>query len=207
MEPFIGMISIFGFNFAPRGWSFCQGQLLSISQNTALFSLIGTTYGGDGRTTFALPNFNGRTAVGQGQAPGTSIHWTLGTMIGTDQHTMSLAEMPTHSHAAAFTSDGSSSVSVTLQASTGDGTSETPSAGSFLAKSVPGASPADAPEKIYSTTLDNPVALGGLTVSGSTGGGTVSVANAGNSNPFTLVQPSLGINYSIALTGIFPSRN
>jgi microcystin-dependent protein len=83
MEPFLGQIQAFGFNFAPRGWAQCQGQLLAINTNTALFSLLGTTYGGNGQTTFALPDFRGRTMVGQGQGPGLSAY-TIGQVGGTE---------------------------------------------------------------------------------------------------------------------------
>jgi len=97
MEPFIGQIQAFGFNFAPRGWAMCEGQLLPISQNTALFSLLGTTFGGDGRTTFALPDLRGRSIVGIGNGPGLStISW--GERGGAENHTLSVAQMPSHTH-------------------------------------------------------------------------------------------------------------
>ncbi len=98
-EPFIGEIKIVGFNFAPRGYALCDGQLLPISQNTALFSLLGTTYGGDGRTTFGLPDLRGRAAVHQGQGPGLSLR-TIGERSGTESVTLSVAQIPNHSHAA-----------------------------------------------------------------------------------------------------------
>jgi microcystin-dependent protein len=96
-EPFIGEIRAFGFNFAPRGWANCSGQLLPISQNTALFSLLGTTYGGDGRTTFALPDLRGRVAVNQGQGPGLR-NYTIGEMSGEEAHTLTINEAPAHTH-------------------------------------------------------------------------------------------------------------
>lgn len=97
MEPFIGQIQAFGFNFAPRGWAMCEGQLLPISQNTALFSLLGTTFGGDGRTTFGLPDLRGRSIVGMGNGPGLSnISW--GERGGSENHTLSTAQMPNHNH-------------------------------------------------------------------------------------------------------------
>jgi len=97
-EPFIGEIRAFGFNFAPRGWATCSGQILSISQNTALFALLGTTYGGNGQTTFALPDLRGRVAVGMGQGPGLSSK-TLGEVSGQEAHTLTANEMPAHTHA------------------------------------------------------------------------------------------------------------
>jgi microcystin-dependent protein len=97
MEPFIGMIVQFAGNFAPRGWSFCEGQLLSISQNTALFSILGTTYGGDGVTTFALPDLRGRVCIQPGQGPGRS-NYTLGETGGAESVTLLIANMPAHNH-------------------------------------------------------------------------------------------------------------
>jgi len=96
--PFLGQITMFGGNFAPRGWAFCDGQLLSIAQNTALFSLLGTTYGGDGRTTFGLPDLRGRLPVHAGQGPGLS-NIPIGAKAGTEQVTLSATQIPSHTHA------------------------------------------------------------------------------------------------------------
>jgi len=96
-EPFIGEIKIFSYNFAPRGWAFCCGQLLPISQNTALFSILGTTYGGDGRTTFGLPNLKDRAPMHPGNGPGLTSR-RLGQLGGVDNVTLSLAQMPSHTH-------------------------------------------------------------------------------------------------------------
>jgi microcystin-dependent protein len=96
-EPFIGMIILVGFNFAPRGWAVCNGQLLPISQNTALFSLLGTTYGGNGQTTFALPDLRGRVPNGMGQGPGLS-NYTIGQVGGVEGVTLTVNQMPAHTH-------------------------------------------------------------------------------------------------------------
>jgi microcystin-dependent protein len=96
-DPFIAQIVMFGGNFAPRGWAFCDGQLLAISSNTALFSLLGTTYGGDGRTTFALPDLRGRFAMHPGNGPGLSSR-RLGDKSGAETHTITTNQMPSHSH-------------------------------------------------------------------------------------------------------------
>jgi len=96
-QPFLAEVTIFGFNFPPKGWAFCQGQLLPISQNTALFSLLGTTYGGDGKSTFALPNLQDQTAVSFGQGPGLSLY-DLGEQVGVPNVTLLSSEMPSHSH-------------------------------------------------------------------------------------------------------------
>jgi microcystin-dependent protein len=96
-EPFLGEIRMFGFNFAPTGWAMCNGQVLSISQNTALFSLLGTTYGGDGVTTFGLPNLQSRVPLHAGQGPGLS-NYGLGEFLGAETVTLAQSQMPAHNH-------------------------------------------------------------------------------------------------------------
>ena len=109
-EPFIGEVKLFGFNFAPKGYSTCQGQILSIAQNTALFSLLGTTYGGNGTTTFALPDMRGRVLVHNGQAPGGPTTYTMGQTGGTESVTLTITEMPAHNHTvSAVTAEGNQS--------------------------------------------------------------------------------------------------
>ena len=97
LEPFLGMIALFGFNFAPKDWALCNGQLMSISQNSALFALLGTMYGGDGVTTFALPNLQGRVPLGMGNGPGLTPR-TQGEMSGTENVTLLSTQMPQHNH-------------------------------------------------------------------------------------------------------------
>jgi microcystin-dependent protein len=120
MDPFVAEIRMFPFNFAPKGWAFCDGQLLPLSQNTALFSLLGTTYGGDGKSNFALPNLQGSAPMHPGQGPGLSLH-DLGEASGSDTVTLLQSEIPSHSHG--------------LQASAGDGTDPTPQ-GAYLATGI-----------------------------------------------------------------------
>src|SRR5262245_9145276 len=98
MEPFLGMIVLFPYNFAPRGWAFCQGQILPIAQNTALFSLLGTTYGGNGQTTFGLPDLRGRVPISSGQGPGLQ-NYDLGQVGGSETKTLTASQMPQHNHA------------------------------------------------------------------------------------------------------------
>ncbi len=98
MDPFVAEIRIFGFNFAPKGWAFCNGKLMAISQNTALFSLLGTTYGGDGKSTFALPDLQGRSPMFYGQGPGLSYR-DIGETAGEETVTLLQTEIPAHSHA------------------------------------------------------------------------------------------------------------
>ena len=118
-EPFLGMISMFGFPFSPRGWAFCNGQLLSISQNSALFALLGTTYGGDGITTFALPNLQSRVPLHFGQGAGLSSY-ALGEQTGVENVTLTQSQMPAHNHLS------------TTPATAADGNSIDPAAGAVL---------------------------------------------------------------------------
>ena len=172
MEPFLGQIILFAGNFAPRGWAFCQGQLLPIAQNTALFSLLGTTYGGNGSSTFGLPDLRGRVPVGFGQGPGL-INVQLGEAAGQSATTLQTTNLPAHTH--------------TLSAVSETGNAGSP-ANAFLA-----ATGAIDPEYRTSGT---PVAMAAGAV------GTV-----GGSQPFSNMPPYLGMNYIIALQGIFPSRD
>ena len=112
MDPFIGEIKIVPYNFAPRGWAFCNGQILSIAQNSALFSLLGTTFGGDGMTTFALPNLQSRVAIHAGQGPGLS-QYQLGQQGGTETRTLSTQNMPQHNHGLAALSTGGNTAAPT----------------------------------------------------------------------------------------------
>jgi len=137
MDPFIGQIQAFGFNFAPRGWAVCNGQLLPISQNQALFSLLGTTYGGNGTTNFALPNLQGRSIVHSGQGPGLS-DIQLGQMWGSETVTLLPTNMPAHNHpvsVAVNTASGEESASTNYIASHALAFSEAP-AGSAVLKGV-----------------------------------------------------------------------
>lgn len=134
MEPFIGQIQAFGFNFAPRGWAQCNGQLLAISQYQSLFSLLGTTYGGDGRTTFALPDLRSRSIVGVGQGPGQD-NIKIGQSGGAYSHTLTDAQIPSHAHGvkvAVNTEAGEESSPKSIIASSANGFSEDATANSFL---------------------------------------------------------------------------
>jgi microcystin-dependent protein len=131
-EPFLAEIRIFAGNFAPRGWAFCNGQLLPIAQNTALFSLIGTTYGGDGRATTGLPNLQGRAPMHPGRGPGLTAR-RLGEKGGAETVTITEAQMPNHTH--------------TLQASGRPATQDDPSEAQYLAP-VTGATPYNAPNNL-----------------------------------------------------------
>jgi len=134
MTPFLGQIQAFGFNFAPRGWAQCNGQLLPISQYNALFSLLGTIYGGDGRTTFALPDFRGRSEVGMGNGPGLS-DIRQGQKGGQESATLAVANLPSHNHSVAIavnTAAGSEATPTGDLASIPNGYAEDPTSGAHL---------------------------------------------------------------------------
>jgi microcystin-dependent protein len=196
MESFIALITMFGGNFAPRGWAFCQGQILSIAQNTALFSLLGTTFGGNGQTTFALPDLRGRVPVGTGQGPGLSPV-NLGEMAGNPTTTLLITNMPAHNHTA-----DASTLQVTPSASTAAATTHIPGS-TLVPAQLPtiGGGPSATTIKGYAPK-DNTASLASGTVSGN-----VTIGIAGGSQPFSIMQPYLGISYIIAIEGIYPSRN
>lgn len=185
------MILLWPCNFNPRGWAFCQGQLLSISQNTALFSLLGTTYGGNGQTTFALPDFRGRVPVGAGQGPGTS-NYILGQVGGSETTTLTINEMPAHTHAV--------TVTLTVKASNVKATDSAPTSSVNTL-----AAPYDTLNAGAIAGYNNQSPNMALNIGG--GSATGNTAAAGGSQPITIMQSYLGMNYIIALEGIFPSRD
>ena len=201
-SPFLGQIQAFGFNFAPRGWALCQGQLMSISQNTALFSLLGTTYGGDGTTTFALPDLRGRVAVGQGQGPGLT-NVVMGEQAGATQITLTTAQMPAHTHiATAAPHTHTSTATSTLFGEALIGTFGGP-AGKLLAASAANQYILPDPQQNVAFAAD------AITTTVVIDAATVAVTNgaAGSSLPVGIQTPYLGVNMSIATQGLFPSRN
>jgi microcystin-dependent protein len=182
-EPYLGEIRMFGFNFAPQGWAMCNGQLLPINQNTALFSLLGTSYGGNGSTTFALPDLRGRVAIQQGSGVGLTPY-VIGEVGGSENVTLTAQQMPGHNHM--VNCDGSATN--TGGSVFGVGAGGTPS------NNIPGlaTSPSHA---VYSNHPPNATM------------NPVMIAAAGGSQPHTNIQPFLALNFCIALEGIFPSRN
>lgn len=170
-------ILIFAGNFAPRSWMFCDGSILPISQYDALFALIGTTYGGDGQTTFALPDLRGRTPVGTGTGPGLS-NVVLGQSAGSEQVTMTQAQLPAHQH--------TMTARVATSSANADGSKN------------PALPLANTSMKIYAPNDPS--------VNTFLGGASVTLQNAGSNAPISVVQPYLTINYVICVEGIFPSR-
>jgi microcystin-dependent protein len=190
-DPFIGEIRMVGFNFCPRGWAPAAGQLLPINQNQALFALLGTTYGGDGRTTFALPDLRGRVPVADGAGAGLA-NVALGETGGREETRLTANELPAHSHDA--------STAVTLRARNGAADSARPG-GRLLARSrtIASGSERDRPRVYGSGAADVAMAAAAVTAEttiGATGGGLA----------FSVRDPFLGVRFCIALAGIFPSR-
>jgi len=184
-EPFIAQITMFGGNFAPRNWAFCNGQLLAISQNQALFALLGTTYGGDGRTSFGLPDLRGRVAIHPGTGPGLSTY-KLGQKGGVETVTLTTAQMPSHTHTI--------TAIATAKGTDVAGDSETPAA-SFHAK------------KNRTDQYNSTAAAPNVDMKADSVAVTATAADTGDNGAHTNIQPFLGINHIIALEGIFPSRN
>jgi microcystin-dependent protein len=171
MDPYLGEIRIFAGNFAPNGWALCNGDLLSIVQNPALFSILGTHYGGDARTTFALPNFKGKAPLNQGEGPGLSRR-EIGDKGGAPSITLTQQEIPSHTH-----EPNSQSTAGVAQPT-----------GAIWAKTT-----GLRGQQIYGPNPDTPMSPTAIQV-------------AGNSQSHNNMQPYLGLNYIIALNGVFPSR-
>ena len=176
-NPFIGEIIMFGGNFAPRGWALCDGQLLPISSNSALFSILGTMYGGDGRTTFALPDCRGRVAIHPGTGPGLSPY-QQGKGSGHETVTLTQNQMPSHTH--------------TMNVDNNTGNAKTASGHIPASYGTPGPPVASGP---WSSASANATAKSGT------------LANTGGGQSFSIVQPWVGVQFIIALQGTYPSRS
>lgn len=183
---FIGEIRLFGGNFTPRNWANCEGQLLPIANNTALFSILGTTYGGDGRTTFALPDLRSRTVIGEGRGPGLPDN-RLGQAMGTPTNTLTVQQMASHSHSA--------SVSGTVKIPTDENSATT--------TSPTDAYPSITNEDFYAKASSPGTSMGSVNLNGVT----ANIDNTGNNQPVNNHMPSLGLRYIIALYGLYPSRS
>jgi microcystin-dependent protein len=204
-DPYLGGMCAFGGNFAIRGWATTEGQLLSISSNTALFSILGTTYGGDGRTSFGLPDLRGRSAIGIGRGAGLA-DYRLGQRGGAETQTLNLLNLPVHNHGA--------TTSVVNTVDTSDSTIVLRALAARAGTNDPtGAVLADSPnrENIYNTgapnvdmssdAIDHSIVVGVDSVA------TTTVGNAGSSQAFNIRGPYLAVTWLIALQGVFPSRS
>lgn len=177
-EPFLGEIRMFGGNFAPKSWALCNGQLLSIQQNSALFSLMGTTYGGNGIQNFQLPNLQSRLPIGQGNGPGLTPR-VIGELGGEESVTITTATMPQHNHIFM----GSTAASTATQIGASVLPAKSPSNGGFYALNTGSPAPT----------------IGVLNAA--------SVGNSGGSQGHSNIMPYMCITFIIALAGVFPSRN
>lgn len=183
-EPFLGQIEIFGFGFAPKYWAICAGQTLAISQNSALFALLGTTYGGDGQRTFGLPDLRGRLPVGT-TPPQVQQQWTIGQTGGEETHTPQAAEFPGHTHTLMASANTTTTTNTDVAA---------PNVGLGVTTGVD-AGGTSFPMPIYVSDA-NPNVTAHKNAIGITGG-----------QPHENRMPYLALNFCIALNGIFPSRN
>jgi microcystin-dependent protein len=184
-DAFLGEVKLFAGNFAPRGWAFCDGQQIAISQNTALFALLGSTYGGDGRTTFALPDLRGRVVVGPRRGTGLS-NFIAGQQGGSQTNTLNTSQLPSHSHTA----------SGVIRASSAKATTKDPT-GNYFASAIQ-VSGRDINEvSSYAPTKNVDMNADAINVT---------VGTTGSGVEFNNLQPFLAINYIICLNGIFPSR-
>jgi microcystin-dependent protein len=177
MNPFLGQILMVAFNFAPTGWALCNGQLLPIAQNTALFALLGTTFGGNGTTTFALPNLQGRIPIHQGNSAGTS-NYTMGESAGAEKVALVINNLPSHNH--------------TANCSTALGPIADPVKSFWSQANTGGATPVATPS--YAATANSEMAP-------------AAIGNTGSNLPVSVMQPFLCVNFIIALEGVFPSRS
>lgn len=181
MEGTIGEIRLFAGNFAPKNWAFCNGQIIAIASNTALFSILGNMYGGNGTTNFALPNLASRTAIGAGQGQGLP-DYPLALAVGSETVTLQVANLPSHTH------------TVSCNNTAGSGTLNSPG-GAFPATGPVNRSTGAAINTRYSATTN-----------GATMAPTM-ISSSGNTFPVSVLQPFLGLNYIICMYGVFPARN
>lgn len=223
--PYIGAVCTVGFNYCPRGYTEAKGQILSINQYQALFSLYGTTYGGDGITTFGIPDFRGRSPVGIGQNPHTGTTVMLGQKRGTETVTLTVDQMPSHTHEAIFEattdpvtvnipgSTGDLAITTTFSASTANGASTSPSTANNTLSKVAGP-----PSSPYGPGGGTNVPLAGVTTSvtgtpaipartaqiDTVTGGKVSVGDTGGGLPQPNIPPQAAIKFCVAITGAYP---
>jgi microcystin-dependent protein len=180
MEGVLAVVTMVAYDFSPKGWAYCNGQILPIAQNQALFSLLGTTYGGNGINTFALPNLMGRTPVGTGQGAGLS-NYTLGEMTGTETTTLTINNLPPHVH----------NGSVTVTPRGGNSADDTNATSNWPGQAMNAYAPTPTP----ATFMQGPNVI------------STTIGAAGGGQPFEILTPYLTLNYVICISGLFPSRN
>ena len=204
-EVFIGEIRWVPYDFAPRGWAECNGQLLSIAQNQALFALLGTTYGGNGQTTFALPDMRGRVPLHVGLGPGLTDR-RIGEKGGAESHALTIAELPAHSHDVSGHAHSIPALALDLKASSSAATSAS-AAGNVLATVASQGNQKVGAPRIYAPgTADVAMGPSGTTIPSTTDSAGGVTATAGGDAAHPIVPPFLGVRCIISLFGIFPQR-
>jgi microcystin-dependent protein len=205
MEGTIAEIRLFAGSFSPKNWNYCAGQVLNIRSNTALFSLLGVTYGGDGSTTFMLPDLRGRVAIGAGQGPGLTMR-TLGQMGGSPSASLTVAEMPAHTHAvgAGGTTRLSGAVNVAMAVNNSTGPL-TAASGNFLGVEQSG-------NFVYETSPSGSDTLNANAMSVTSSAlnvnlSSLQIGTVGQGLPYNTMQPYMGMPYIICCYGVFPSRS
>jgi microcystin-dependent protein len=181
MEGVIGYVTMFAGNFAPKSWAFCNGQTINIASNTALYSILGTTYGGNGTTTFQLPNTQGRAVVGTGTGPGLSTY-DSGQAAGTNSVTITNAQMPAHVHPVIVTIQNQANESAEADTTAANGNVYTRDSNITPYDSNPG-------------------------FNGAVFQAQITMTNSGSNLPMTIERPMIGMNYIICQYGVFPARN
>lgn len=211
-EEYLGIVKLFAGSFAPRGWMFCWGQLLPVQQYTALFSLLGTSFGGDGRVNFGLPDLRGRVPIGAGHSASSGVTYVAGKVGGAENVQLGLLQLPAHTHTATFTPTGGGggqpiAATVTVNAGTA-GTASGDPTGAYWGKS-PGSGPTQSLD--YTNQKNVTMAADAVQVSVSGGGGITGgmVTNdvTGSGQPFSNMQPYQAMNYIICVEGLYPPRN
>ncbi len=208
-DMYLGVIEALGFSFVPRNFGACGGALITIAQNQALFSLLGTAFGGDGRVNFSLPDMRGRIPMGFGTGPGLPSR-VMGQRVGVESVTLTTANLPAHTHAHTYAGGGGSGGSAQVEVAKAGGKKQLPDTGDYLA------APADNFSSVTSNLYIAPQDMSGVTtvpLGGVSGGGggfdsaSFAIQNTGNGLPFDIVQPCTVINYCICMQGLFPSRS
>lgn len=207
MEEYIGIIKMFAGNFAPRQWAFCNGQLLAIAQNQALFSILGTTYGGDGRTSFALPDLRGRTAIHAGHGPGLQTTRVIGQKTGIETTVLTTSNLPSHNHSGIVNRiTASAEATISIPAVAESGNASEPGSGVVFALGEDATSGneinsfSSSPSDTNLKPFEAPVAINATA-------GEVTIGLTGNNTPFNNMQPSACVNYIICMQGLFPPRS
>lgn len=207
MEGYLGTIMMCGFNFAPKNYAFCMGGSLAIAQNAALYSLLGSTFGGDARTTFNLPNLaGGRVPGGQGTSPGL-VPKEMGQFYGHENYQLTVAEIPSHDHQLAERTPGATvqvASNATLQANKTSPDSTSPE-NNYCGPTKSGLNLINS----FATTADTTMNSGAIDIqtTGTFNCSNLTVSNTGESMPIPLEQPTLIVNFVICIDGLFPSRS